>query len=547
MRTEFISWKSRGIRAGRIAAVLTGLGLCAGCASNNPTGSAGLPPDILSGLRKVEARRFEGDLSVDTAVALALKNAPSLALLREDVNIAVAQKRAAINIPDPEIRVSYDRSDSGTADYSSGAVSNAPWVRDGLLGDVVQDAPASTERATGIQRTTDNQETFSVSIRVTPPNPFVILHDRSAADARIYSAKALLRDAEWQLASEVRKAWEDIRYLQNDLALLDRLAEVYRNHEHILEERAKQGGATLLELTGASRRYLRTAAERDRVSRDRAAAARTLIALIGIPASALSIPSDAPPLPLIDHTLLDTTSLESVALKYRSDLMALLWQCIAAHKDVKAAKAARLPWFTFVQASYVNSMSRSARDPYSQWTGNQGTSLLYPDPMTSRDETDGTEWSITAGLSVPFFSMLTSPDAPIVAEYRRTRTQLFVLWKTALSEIESATEGVTLTWKNMQEYEAKSRPNTARMQRLLQEIETNSNLSPDDAATTREAVINTERTGRDLEHEYRLALVELSRTIGRDLGILSRQHADVPEPEKTPDDELREHLRESGF
>jgi outer membrane protein TolC len=548
MITDTISSKSITIAAHHVAAALSGILLCAGCMSSGQGGSSGLPPDILGGLRRVEARRFKGDLDADTAVALALQNAPNLALLKEQVNVAAAQRRAAVQIADPEIRVSYDRSESGTSDYSSGAASNAPWVTDGLLGNLVQDAPTSTEQITGIQRTSDNQETFSVSVRFSPPNPFVMAHDRSAADARVYFAKAQLRSAEWQLSTNVRMTWEEIRYIQDDLALLDQLAEVHRNYEMVLEERAKQGGATLLDLAGASRRYLRTTVERDRVGRERSSALRVLAGLVGIPANSLSIPSAPPPLPQIDHSLLDAAGLEGVALQYRADLMALLWQCIAAHKDVRSCKASRLPWFTFIQGSYVNSMSRSARNPYTQWTGTDGTSLLYPDPFTSRDETDGTEWSITAGFEIPFFSMLTAQDAPVIAEYRRSRTELFVMWKTALAQIYEASENVTLTWKQMQQYEVDAGPHMARMQRLLKELETNENVSPDDAATTKEALVNTERTRRDLEHDYRLSLITLSAAIGRDLAELSRQQpVDVPKLEKTPNDDILEHLKKSGF
>ena len=175
----------------------------------------------------------------------------------------------------------------------------------------------------------------------------------SAAVARVEGYQADLDAARLSLAAQTTKGWLKLIEAQQQLALAEHTAEVYRSNQRALESRFKHG---LTE--GFDLRRIRTqvaSAEADALTRQRALdqATRHLEAVLGrYPAGALDAVSTLPNLP---PTI--PAGLPADLIQRRPDLIAAERQLAATDRELRASKKDLLPQISLTASGGTSSQA----------------------------------------------------------------------------------------------------------------------------------------------------------------------------------------------
>lgn len=322
--------------------------LTLGCATRSPAAeSSPLPPAAPS----TPGPSTELDLA--TAVRLALEHDARLETLRAAVDVARAARRGATAPANPEARLTYGES---TEDKLAGETSSR------------------------------DSESYEAALRVFPRRPWQKRSISDSADAQIQAALAALRAGERLVTFEVKQAFRDAEYWDRDLAAANRLVEAARRRQEALRELAAQQEAVATDVMAADLKVLDALSEQAEARRERSAAMRILADKMGAgSASEFKLASVDFGELRIDPSALDPAALEAAAQEQRGDLQALLWEARGAFAGHRAARAGRVPWFSFVQAGFGQESGVRDRD---EWTAQVGVELpFFPDPKENSDET----------------------------------------------------------------------------------------------------------------------------------------------------------------
>ncbi len=559
--------------------------LAAGCVSDQPYDDF-LPTSTETARKELgnEISMLKGPFDAEMLVALALRHDVTLALLREDLNIARAERRAAFQARDPELRISYTGQDESGEQWERVTPEYVPWIDpipymsdfvpapgwthtgvDGIWrtsgnsgwtylpdqGVWRQDPDATTRWRTthpsalwyvnslnnqilgpgelpssirNVSHNSSDGRAFQAALRFFPPNPYAVKHRVSAADARILRAQALVRAQEWDLSYDIRKLVETAQYQQEEIASLDVLVLIQKQIVKILEERVEAGAASAMDAMRASWRHLQAVSDRDTAIDDRTTTLKDLVPLVGVSLSELTISPRNAAMPGFDPATADLNQLETTALKHRADLNALVWQMQAAKNDLAEARTAERPWFSHVQFS----MGRTSRDgsvnPDVRWTDSFGNTITVQDPDQQGSESTRTDWGIEAGIVLPIFTRLTHQSAPLQAEYRRCQTEFSSTWRLVLSDVRSSLADARSSSGDLARYRRERLPEAERMKSMLKAMENNVDVAPDEVLNLRSAILEADRSYGKLEHRYRNAVLDVSKAIGRDISeIRTRQ------------------------
>jgi len=484
------------------AFLAVGILALAGCAGSRPS----LPKlrDTLSVSEESELK-LGVSLSADTAVDLALKNNLELELLKEDIRVLRALRLSSFQIEDPQLRVGFGDESSTSHQTETVPGTSTPWFAGG-------DAPP----ATGNEASHSKGESVQVALRFFPPNPWTQSHKNDQADYQVLAAQSQLDSARWQMEKDVRLAFESVIYLERDVRLLDGLLAIYSHLVDVEEKRAESKAATAMDVLTASRRRLAAASDLQRGKRDYANARLELAALMGINASTLPMHLEKPSLPYLDADRLSVDKLEAAAMEHRADLQAYHWQAQAARASMEEAEAAMLPWFTHFQVSYGKLTREEATDPVVAWVDDFGSTRDILNRDTSSSGLEREEWQISFGIEMPIFSSING-TAPEQAVYRRARTQLDVGWHRTLNRVKNGMDRLEQTAANLRDYSKVSAPHVQKLQELLEQVEAETLLPPNEESRIRAELLENARVALDLDSDHRRAIILLEYAIGAHL------------------------------
>lgn len=519
---------------------------------------------------------LKGPFDAESLVVLALRNSPDLAMLREEIEMARADRAAAFDIPDPELRLSYSsQSDINTERQVTPEI-NAEWIDavpyrqdfvpefgwfytgedsvwkstgsrpwwlwdsqeqawtkqsgdvewrttdpagryvDTITGDILTPAEV-LDTYTGTTRESQGGDSYQAALRFFPPNFHAIGHRKAAAEARILMAQSKVKAGEWLLTTAVMEAFENAQYRQEKLETLNQMVTTSKKIESILEERVKSGGATMQDLIKASWQNLKYISDRDTCEREVSLLLQELSSYTGLSASELSLSDSKIVLPKIDVSKLNTEQLEAIAAKCRADVNAMVWQIEAASAAAREMDAEQWPWLTHIQASFGKSRQDSVTERTLLWEGTDGKSYPIRDTSTFYDHTDGDEWGIEAAINLPVFASLTDRTAPARAEVRRCRTELVATLRTVMGEVQIAADDLKTAEANLAKFERDSSAGINRMRKILADIEASSAVPEDQVLAMRSDIIEAESAKKQIDHSYRFALISLAGAIGQDL------------------------------
>jgi len=495
------------------------IALCAaGCAVRNPDLSG-----TLASVSRLAAEPpedvFNGPLTVDAAVQRAAAASDEIAALLAEVQVAARRKDAAFDIRDPELRFSY-----GMQEGDAARVQTQSDLLTYQAGGIA--APSTASSRGDI---TDERNSYGIGLRFFLPSPWVTSRRVSAEAAAIYAAVAELLDAQWQLSVQVRSLFAQVHFLDKDLAVIEELAGVYRSTLDLVKERLQQGQATVQDVMTASRRYLGVLSDRDEAQREYQAARRELASLAAAEADEMQLAVSEATFPQPDLAALDATALLSYALRRRADVSALFWRAREARARYEECRAARIPWPSFVQASYsVDDGTSDRSETGTELDPSRGRTRAFS--QVTRDDSQDDEWRIDAAFELPFFAAFNSEDDVLEAEWRGADARERKARARVKREIADALAAARAMAGNRARYRSETAPIIEGMQSTLDGISDATGVDPADVARVREQILESRRMDIQAELEYQLALIGLESVLGMPLEALPVSRTRQPTP-----------------
>jgi len=366
----------------------------------------------------------------------------------------------------------------------------------------------------------DDGDAYRVALRFFPPNPWTRSAEVSRESAAYHATVEEARAAEWALAVEVRRLFAELAYLQKDLTEVQGLVELRRKLCDTMKQRADRGLATLEDTADVSRRYLNTLRDLGAARQQRDRVRSQLARLVDLPVATLKINTAA--LTESDTTYIRSNfaSLETEALGRSAVILARSWRVQAARAAYREARAQSVPWFNHIQADYAASSESSSSHSYGMGAGGSLSAPAVTEYDYTDDDSDGTEWGVSAAISLPVFSWFSHTPDLLRAEFEFAEEQLDAAHEAMRSNIRHALDLTDAMKNNRRQHDETIAPATRELEELLARADTpNAPLDPDRALRIREELVESRRMALEMEYDYRTALIDLEEALGLGFAI----------------------------
>ncbi|MDP6523174.1 MAG: TolC family protein [Kiritimatiellia bacterium] len=449
-----------------------------------------------------------GPLTLQSAIERAIEANPGIQSQKAAVEVARKAVGAVKDWDDPQLRFSYGESESDSLSTSSGTEN---LVNTGITegGSTTPAVPASNSGESG--ESFQDSEGYRVAFRLYPPNPWERAAEVSGARADLYAAQASLQFLRAQTAYEVRKAYAEFQFADEDVKVLDRLLTVSKSLVEITNKLLERGQGTVLDSMNASRRYLAALSDRDQRIRERDDALGQLAGLISLPAESLEVRHENVTLGSLDPMTVDLHKLEDTAMRYRGDLVAAGWTVRAARAAYDAAKAARIPWLAHVQASYS-----SAEDQSESWSREEEVSLdgTVSRSQVGESEDDNEEWRVDAAIRLPIFTWIGRTDDLRKAELKHAETLEMQALMDMKQDIRNRVDRLKRLDDQRARFEMAADPVTEEIWKVLDNSRSGQNLPPDQIARMKEQLLDISRIKLQAEFERTVTMLAIEAEMG---------------------------------
>lgn len=269
-----------------------------------------------------------GKLGERELTLMAIARRPELEKLRGAIKTATAQKRAAHDLENPELRLSYAQSDD--------------------------DRISDTRKAINHADTNGPDNAWGVLLRFNLPNPWERKARIQRAAAEISLAEAEYYAGEDVVVRKVRGAFQGLSILNGRLAAQTRRKAGFESYRDWIE---KQNVPQLgLDLASARVKVYNTLSDIRSLESDIAAMRDDLAAFCGL-ADASRIETSIKTRLVRNPAALDVEYLTSIAMLYRSDVLGDQARLAIARAELSAVKAKRIPVTTYVDFGYFQTES----------------------------------------------------------------------------------------------------------------------------------------------------------------------------------------------
>jgi outer membrane protein TolC len=248
------------------------------------------------------------DSRADEAVAVALFLNPALRALRHERGVAEGEVVAAGVLPNAEFGVTWLHIENFTKSLATSG--------------------------------------FDVHVRWSPPRPGERPARRAQAEARLGSVRAQIADAEWRMATDVRKARVTLWGAEERRRLSDGALALQERVRRFIRDKRELGDASRLEANLIELEYVDTAREREAILTEVNRARLELNRLLGLPPTAL-VTLQAPYGFAYRSFRLTPAALERAMLDRRPDIAAALEEYEESQQELRLAHIRRVPWFSF--------------------------------------------------------------------------------------------------------------------------------------------------------------------------------------------------------
>lgn len=379
-------------------------------------------------------------------------------------------------------RLAGERADKAKMEFLKAAVrrqkldADLAWKDPQLrIGHTWEDSRQRTSHPNSIERERPENGsggTYTAALRVYISNPFVNRYVRRAGEASVQSLEARAKAEQYAVYCEVKSLCLEEERLKREQARRTEAIELWSRVRQCLDRRMKQGVIkSPLDAVKAEIAHERALAQAEEAARERRLVRREIAFLAGIPERWLEIRYSPPEPPGTNVAF--AAALSEMAFARRPDLVGALAELESARAGVGAAKAARLPWFDFVEGSYAHS-SGIERD----WASYKYGGIEWPDRGRKRDRAD--DWQIRAAISLPVFTWFggSVKMSRLVADAADVRVQ--GLRAAIGNEVECALDGFRVSDARFARVSRSAAAFLKKMESRLSEFAQSAAVKPDD-------------------------------------------------------------------
>ncbi len=439
--------------------------------------------------------------TVHSVMAAALAHHPDLVLLRQELEVVRAEAVTCSGLRNPELRVGYDE---------GGRRTERTWYTNAAFTGMTAGTNAAWRPLA--ERAGDSQDSDSLrlTLRVFPPNPWLLQAQGAGARARFAAAAADLRAAEWKVEGEVRRLFNEMDFLTKDLGLAGQLADLRREGAETLRTLADKHQVTAVDELAAVQKHYQALMDREKIESSLAARRAELAALAGEPVWTVTLEPQGEEAP---GTALDGGRLAAMREKVvenRQEIVAAYWRDQSARAALREARSLRIPWFTYIQGSY-------ARGGAQESLTTAADLQAVPDPVVSTDEIEDREWGIEAALEIPVFSLGARATRLQRADCRRWATVFGETTRTVLAQLDETVTAWREASRRAERLEPESLELLKRAERLMGQMAERHDLAPGDPAKVQETIVQVKRTLLQSGFEKRQAWLRIQEAFGAPL------------------------------
>ncbi len=415
-----------------------------------------------------------GDLNLQALTRMAVARSPAWAGAEGNLKVAQAQRRTVGEWEDPEFRGGFDWDDVRIPEVKVPGPGNDDAVR--------------------------RNEQLATSVRFYPPNPFEIRAELDKSMAEISYAEYYLRQVGRDVVHEVRTLYQELQFLQEDIALGRAIYRLEREEYERLQRVLDEGN----QLRDPVDRQRRRAIERQGITSSPEIKFQQvraqLAALVGLEDPGRIKVEGVPNRRVLGFHEDTVASLTEMAFMNNLKLADLDRLKRLAEGDLRGFKAKKIPWVSFIET---------------------GRDRSYSSHLAINDT-----WSVRIAVNVPIFSLF-SKESDVYREQIRSyqnqaeryRAQIERQIASAVSNIQEAREGL-----------ARFDRETAEIIGEFEEMEASLlEAVPQKQAEVAHArrVVAMERSRERLEAEeaYHEALLNLESIIRNDIEAVFRKEA----------------------
>ncbi|MEM7391603.1 MAG: TolC family protein [Verrucomicrobiota bacterium] len=406
-------------------------------------------------------------ISLQTAIELAIANSDLVADLEADVDVAEARILALSDLRAPELRAMVGGEDrSGESENMN----------------------------------------YRLSFRYFPANPWVKEPLKAAEYARMRRVLAEAEQEKWSITVRVKQLFADLNYADEQIALIDRLTEVYRGDYEAAKQRVEKNIATLDQIVGDSRRYLQSIGFRGEAVSRREDLLRELADVMGMELKQFSVNAADRNFQVGGTPAYNQNIFRKPAFERRPDLFVEHWRTEQARYDYEAAGKESRPWFRHLQLTYT--------------FGETG--------IFSADEASN-ELRLETAVTLPGLTPEGHADDVLLKEYEQAAVKLAAAAHRADQEMTNAMVAFRAAEENLKTFDERTAP-------LLAELESNRNalqgldkMTPAIMAEILRQSLESEQTRRELAHGVVRSALRVEAVTGRRLDLETGAFRPLPE------------------
>jgi outer membrane protein TolC len=442
-------------------------------------------------------------------LAAALQHNPELIALRQDAEIARAQAVTVSGLRNPELRFGYGEGARMTERswYTNTAYSAF------LPPATNQWAPLNSYRGEALA-----SESWRLTLRLYPPNPWLLRAQGAANRALSEAAGAEARACEWRVTCEVRRHFARLDFIAKELRTVGQLAEIKAVYAGAVRTLAAANQVTAVAELDAEQRHYALLMELEALRRERARVLSELSTVVGGPVG--DVAPDAGAEPGLGASPGDiggdrAAALAAEAVERRGEVVAAYWRHQAALAALRAARGTRAPWFTYLEGSYGRGGGRENVETADALQN--GAAGVWPDPVIAVDDTDDEAWSVEAAIEIPIMTL--GPGATRVqrADCRRYAGLLAEQTRAVAGQCREAVEGWTEARARLEQVRRLAGAQARKIETLRGTLARTDGLAPEDRLKVDELALQLERTLAQAEQECALAWIRVQETFGAEL------------------------------
>ncbi len=490
------------------AAVVVGL-VCLmmwGCRTSREEGAGRVTVELeIAGERSPVAPVSAGvPLNLAALVSAARLHNPELVGLREAMEVARAEAMTVTGLRNPEMRVEYSEGDR---------VTERTWYTGGGPGSVPRWEPVGSAR----DRVSES-DGIRYTLRLYPPNPWLMRIQGAGARARFAAAVADLQAAEWRIECEIGALLTQMSGMRRELEVVRKQTRLQLEYAAVVQSLMKQQQATVLDELGAADRQMQAEDDATVLEMGLAEQVRQLSMRVGATVQS-SMEGEAPNGRRHRDRMTPEVAeaLRARLVETRGEVMAAYWRYQDALAGWREARLSRVPWLTHLQATYAKAGESERVEAAAGLSVNAD---VVPSGRTvAADENRDEGWSVEAAVEIPLFAWQSGATRIQQANVRRYAVGLRECVRQAEVEFDEAYRAWQAEVTRVDQARGQIAAQRQKVTELRRTLEGAKGIGPDARFKVDEMLLRLQRAEVKADCEEDLAWWRLRQSSGATHGV----------------------------